>query len=94
LVSDALSTSFGALRLLMSSDPWKSGAGAHALQNLAVGRQPPWRAKRLGVRARQRRFGPEPGVVAQPEELGLTPLQSGGCAYALEIKPSMRYPQL
>jgi len=29
-------------------------------------------AQRLGVRARQRRFGPETGVVAQPEEFCLT----------------------
>jgi hypothetical protein len=34
----------------------ESGAGARALQNLAVMRQRPVNAKRFGVRTRQRRF--------------------------------------
>ena len=51
----------------------KSGAGAPALQNLADLRSARWRAKRLGARARQRRFAPPPGLMAHPEEFCLTP---------------------
>jgi len=51
----------------------ESGAGARALQDLADFRKLPVCAKRLGVRARQRRFVPQTGVVAQPEEFCLTP---------------------
>ena len=51
----------------------ESGAAARALQDLADFRRLPVCAKRLGVRAHQRRFGPETGVVSPSEEFCLTP---------------------
>jgi hypothetical protein len=50
-------------------------------------RQRPANAKRFGMRARQRRFGPEKGVVAQLEEFCLTPNYWGGLFFESPLVP-------